>query len=225
MPNTPKLSLIVVDPQPVSRYGLIALLNAQARLRVVGDTGTARLARDLCARLHPDVLVIDPALDGGEGQNLVEELSRWTRKTRVVAFTSHDDAMSVQQAFRAGVCGYVTRNDPAQTLVAAVLGAGAGERYISRSVESLLLDRLAHGSITVQSSDHANLSTRERQIFRLLGEGRTAREMAGSLNVSVKTIESHQQRLKQKLDVRSTAELRNRAARSRQVGEKHVSSV
>lgn len=225
MPNTPKLSLVVVDPQPVSRYGLIALLDAQARLRVIGDTGTARLARDLCARLHPDVLVIDPALDGGEGQNLVEELSRWTRKTRVVAFTSQDDAMSVQQAFRAGVCGYVTRNDPAQTLVAAVLGAGAGERYISRSVEALLLDRLAHGSITVQSADHANLSTRERQIFRLLGEGRTAREMAGSLNVSVKTIESHQQRLKQKLDVRSTAELRNRAARSKQVGNHQVSNV
>lgn len=212
MPTSPKLSLVVADSQPVSRHGLISLLNAHASLCVVGEAETTPLARDLCTRLSPDLLVIDPALDGGEGQNLVEELSRWTRKTRVVAFTSRSDVLSVQQAFQAGVCGYVTRQDPIETLLAAVLGAGAGQRQISPTVEALLLDHLAQGAIAIKDTADTSLSMRERQIFRLLGEGRTAREMACSLNVSVKTIESHQERLKEKLHIRTTAELRHRAA-------------
>ncbi|HET6410150.1 MAG TPA: response regulator transcription factor [Chthoniobacteraceae bacterium] len=212
MPPAPKLSLVVAEPQPVSRHGLISLLNSHAGLRVIADTGSTRLARDLCAKLRPDLLVIDPALDDGEGQSLVEELSRWTRNTRVVAFTSREDAMSVQQAFQAGVYGYVTRLDPVQTLLAAVVGAGIGDRHISPRVEALLLERLARGSISIHAPGLESLSKRERQIFRLLGEGRTAREMADSLRVSVKTIESHQERIKDKLKIRTAAELRNRAA-------------
>lgn len=211
MKKSPLSDVLVIDPEPVSRFGLVTLLKSHPSLRVAGEAETVRTGRELCAKLKPNLIVIDPAMDNGDGFTLVKEVPRWAAQARIIAFSALEDATSVQRVFAAGACSYVTRRDPVPALIDAVLGAVAGERHVSRRIEKVLLDRLATGAMDFSESDERRLSTREWQIFRLVGEGRLPREMAETLGVSVKTVESHQQRIKIKLGLHSGAELRRRA--------------
>jgi DNA-binding NarL/FixJ family response regulator len=205
------MDVLVIDPEPVARFGLVTLLKSHAQLRVVGEAETTRTGRELCAKLKPQVVVIDPAMEGGEGFVLLKDIPRWAAGARVVAFSQTEDAGWVQRVFSAGACGYVTRRDPVPALIDAVLGAASGERHVSPRIAKVLLERLAKGDVNFASVDEPRLSTREWQIFRMVGEGRLPREMAETLGVSVKTVESHQQRIKIKLGLPSGAELRRRA--------------
>ncbi len=167
------------------------------------------MTRELCSKLKPDVLVMDAAC--GDGFTLINELPRWSAQTEIVVFTALADALSVQRAFRAGALGYVTRRDPVSALMAAILDAVAGTRRVSPRVEHVLLEKLACGGVEVFSSAEAALSARELQIFRLIGCGSGTRAIAEELRVSVKTIETHRQRIKEKMHFRDGTELHRQA--------------
>jgi DNA-binding NarL/FixJ family response regulator len=201
--------VLVIDAEPVARCGMVYLLSAQERLCVVAEAGGLRGVRELCARHQPEVVVFDPVL--GDGIAFIREVKRWCAKVRVVVFTAQVDALAVQQALRAGAWGYVSRRDPAEVLPGAVLGALAGDRVLGPAVERVLLERLATGQVEVPGAAEARLSEREMQVFRLLGTGVGTRAVAEELGVSVKTVESHLQRMKEKLGVTSGAELQRRA--------------
>ncbi len=218
MKNSPRMDVLVIDPEPVARFGLVTLLKSHANLRVVGEAETTRTGRELCAKLKPHVVVIDPAMDGGDGFVLLKDMPRWAAGAHVVAFSQTEDASWVQRVFSAGACGYVTRRDPVPALIDAVLGAASGERHVSPRIAKVLLDRLAKGDVSFSAADEPRLSAREWQIYRMVGEGRLPREMAETLGVSVKTVESHQQRIKIKLGLSSGAELRRRATLARETG-------
>ena len=169
MPNSRKANVLVVDA--VARFGLVQLIGSHALLRVAGETDSLAAAREMASRLKPEIVVLDPAL--GDGVHFIEDLVRSKARPHVVAFTALEDALSVQRAFQAGVCGYVTRRDPLPAIVGAVKG--------------------------------------ERQVFRLLGAGRSGSAIASELGVSVKTVETHRQRIKEKLRLKTGAELNHRA--------------
>lgn len=209
MPSSRKANVIVVDAEPVARFGLVQLINSQVRLRVCGESGTLRDARDLVSRLKPDVVVLDPAL--GDGVHFIGELARAKAGPRVVAFTAQEDALSVQRTIQAGVCGYVTRRDPVADVIAAILAAVDGKRHVGPRINDLLLGCIACGMVQVSGDATAVLSQRERQVFLLLGAGRSVRVIASELGVSVKTVETHRQRIKDKLHLKDGAELNRRA--------------
>ena len=209
MANSKKASVLVVDAEPVARYGLVQLINAHAALRVAGEADNLRAARELALRLKPEVVVLDPAM--GDGLHFVKELARCGAHSRVVAFTSLDDAVSVQRAFKAGVCSYLTRQDSIVVLLAAIIGAVVGVRHVGPRVERVLLEQLASGAVQFSEDQTSVLSPRERQVFQMLGAGKSARVIAGDLGVSAKTIETHRQRIKQKLHIENGAELHRRA--------------
>ncbi len=211
MGNPRKASVLVADAEPVSRRGLIHFINDDPRLLVCGEAGSSREARALCEKLQPEVLVLDPAMDAGDGFILLKELPRWSAGTRAVMFTAVADALSVQRALKAGALGYVTRKDPASALIGAIAGALRAERHVGPHVEMLLLERLALGGIEMGAGDEAMLSERELQVYRLIGIGRSSREVAGELYLSVKTVETHRQRIKDKLHLPNGAELQRRA--------------
>jgi two-component system invasion response regulator UvrY len=212
MKSQVRFSVVVIDPEPVARYGLVSLLGSHNELQVVGESESLRTGRELCGKLKPHVVVIDPAMEGGEGFVFLKDLPRWAPNARSVAFSSVEDAACVQRALAAGASGYVTRRDPLTTVIAAVSGAITGERHVGPRIAKLLLDRIATGAVDFQAGIASRLSAREWQIFRMMGEGSAPREMAGTLGVSVKTVESHQQRIKLKLEARSATELRRQAA-------------
>ena len=210
MANQKKANVLVVDAEAVARFGLVQLINSQALLRVAGEAETLVVARALASRLKPDVVVLDPAL--GDGVHFIKELTRSKAPPRVVAFTAMEDALSVQRAFQAGVCGYVTRRDPVADLLSAIVAALSGRRHIGPRIARVLLDRLACGAVQLSGDETGALSQRERQVFRLLGSGNSGRAIAAELGVSVKTVETHRQRIKDKLQLKTGAELNRRAA-------------
>jgi len=211
MATLQKASVVLADAEPVARFGLVKLVNSHADLRVCAEAETVVLAREACAKCKPDVLVIDPQMCGGEGFTLLKELPRWSKGTRAVVFTSRADAGSVQRAFQCGVCAYVTRLDSVLEVMRAISGALNNERHFGSSVEHLLIDSLSAGTIEMRGKIEAKLTEREMQIFRGIGGGRGARAMASDLKVSVKTIETHTQRIKAKLGLIDCAALRREA--------------
>ena len=209
MPNSRKANVLVVDAEPVARFGLVQLINSQARLRVCGEAGDLRDARELASRLKPDLVVLDPAL--GDGVHFIKDLVRSKAGPKVVAFTGQEDALSVQRTIQAGVCGYVTRRDPVADVIAVIVAAADGKRLVGPRTTDLLLGRIADGTVQVSGDEIAVLSPRERQVFQLLGAGKSARAIASELGVSVKTVETHRQRIKEKLHLKDCAELNHRA--------------
>jgi DNA-binding NarL/FixJ family response regulator len=158
-------------------------------------------------------VVVDPAMDGG-GTGLLRELLKAIPQLRIVMYSSVEDALSVQRALAAGAHGYVTRRDPAVDVLTAILSALDGERHVGPRVRHVLLDELAHGAMKINGKPESVLSDRELQVFRLIGGGRKTCEIAEDLGVSAKTIETHRQRIKEKLHLHSGAELQQRAALS-----------
>jgi len=210
MAHPQKASVVIADSEPVSRCGLRRLIDSHTSLRVCAEAEQLSAARDLCAQHKPDVVVLDPSM--GDGFAFLRDLRRWSARTQAVVFTGLSDATSVQRAFKAGACGYISRRDPVTALMAAIVAATQGERHVGPRIERVLLEKLAIGEVEMAHSMEDMLSARELEVFRLLGEGCATREVAETLHVSVKTIESHQQRIKEKLQLASGAELRQRAA-------------
>jgi DNA-binding NarL/FixJ family response regulator len=201
--------VFVADAQALARFGLVQLINSHARLCVCGEAESLPRARELIAKLQPEVVVFDPAM--GEGFAFVQDLPRWSPGTRAVALTNLCDALSVQRALKAGVCGYVARRDSVEAVLMAIVRVAEGERHLGPRVEEVLLEGMARGAMAVQEGDGAVLSDRELQVFRLIGQGLGTRALAVELRVSVKTVETHRQRIREKLGVATGNELQRRA--------------
>jgi len=209
--KTPPIDVFIVDAEPVTRLGLAAVIASASALRLAGEAEKLTQAREVCAKAKPHVLVVDPGMEGGQGFLFIEELRRWTQQTQVVAFSTLDDARSVRRVLQAGACGYIARRDPVPALVEALTGAARCERHIGPHIERILLSHLAGETTEATEDFEAILSTREMQIFGLLGEGRSGGEISSLLGVSVRTVESHQQRIRSKLRLGSAMELRRKA--------------
>lgn len=206
----PKAGVLIADPEPLTRRGLAQLIEPHPLLRICAEAESVPVARELCVQHCPDLLLIDAAM--GDGLGFIRELPRWCERTRTVVFTSRTDAWSVQRAFQAGACGYVARRDPVEALLGALVGALKGDRHVGPLVERVLIDELAAGGIELHGHAEGGLSHRELEIFELMGRGLGTRAIAAELRVSVKTVETHRQRMKQKLGVTSGAELQQQAA-------------
>lgn len=219
MANPRKCRVLVVDAEPVSRCGLVHLLNSHERLEVTAEAEALPPARALCLRYKPELVVLDVAL--GDGLEFIREVKEFSPQGRVVVFTGLADALSVTRAFRAGAAGYVTRRDSVAALMSAVLGALDGERQFAPCVQRVIADQFACGGVEVRGRAESALSDRELQVFRLLGQGLKPRGVAAELRVSVKTIETHVQRIKSKLGVASGGELQRRAVLFQSVENVH----
>ena len=212
MPVSKKLTVVVADPEPTCRHGVVALCNSHMRFRVVGESRTVHETRTVCHKQRPNLLIIDPMLDGGEGIGLIQELLRWSKELRAVVFTRHRDAVSVQRALFAGACGYVTRLDEEVDLLRILLAVEDGKPHLSPMAAQGIATGLATGAVAVPGDALTRLSPREHQVFALLGLGRKTQEVATQLGVSIKTVESHMEHLKEKLNIRSGPALRKLAA-------------
>lgn len=217
MTNNRKVRVLVVDAEPVSRFGLVHLFNAHERLQVVAEADAMPVARELCVRHRPELVVLDTALSDGLG--FVREVKQLSPQGRVVVLTSQADALSVTRAFRAGAMGYVTRRDSVASLMSTVLGVVEGERQVAPSVQRVLVEQMMTGGVEVKGRSESVLSDRELQVYQLLGQGLKARAVAAELRLSVKTVETHVQRIKVKLGVASTGELQRRAILAHSAGD------
>lgn len=219
MDKPPRLRVLVVDGVPLTRFALVSLIELHPLYEVCAEAADAPQARQLCAEERPDVVVLDLAVPRGDGMELLREFRKLHSGVRSMVVTDREDALSVQRAFRAGVCAYLTKQDEGCEVLMGLERVLAGELYASPRVSHLMLKHLAQGGRGGNEPDVGTLSDRELQVFRLLGRKLGATAISRELGVSVKTVETHQQRMKAKLGLATGAELQRDARRFHQGGE------
>jgi len=214
-----KRKILIVDDHPVLRRGLAALIESEPDLAVCGEAATCRAALDAIRVCEPDLVIVDLVLEGCDGLDLVKDMK--TRHTQIPALvlSMHDEAVYAERSLRAGARGYVTKQELDDTLLTAIHRLLDGDIYMSRNLEARLAANFVTGRTLYTSSVMDALSDRELQVFRLIGQGRSTRQIAETLHLSIKTIESHREHIKQKLSIRSAAELAQRATQWVETGQ------
>ena len=210
--RTDRPRVLIVHSSPVTRFGLAILLAESGRFAVCAQADTAATARELFERHQPELVVTGLTLRGGDGIGLIKDFRKLRPTSRTLVLSKRDDALAVQRAFRAGARAYLMAGDETAEILEALDRILAGQLYASVSVGRRLLENLAGGQIKPNDSKVTSLSDRELQVFSLFGRGFGATRLAAELHLSVKTIETHQMRIKEKLGLHSAAELSKEAS-------------
>ena len=202
------IRILVVDDHDLVREGIRTMLQQEAGFEVVGEVGDGQEAVRAVRRLRPDVVLMDLALPGGlGGLEATEAILGELPDTRVVVLTQYEDREYIKRALRLGARGYLLKSAASSQLKDAIRAVHQGHRYLHPLVADELVEIAAHGESLAGATDYERLTRRERQVFKLLAEGSTSRDIARYLGVSLKTAVTHRTNLMAKLDVHSRAEL------------------
>ena len=201
------IRIVLVDDHGVVRAGLRALLDAEDDLRVVGEEGDGLEAIELIDRLRPDVAVVDLAMPGLNGLEVIREVTARTPATRLVVLSMHASDAHVRQALRSGAAAYVVKDVGVAELVTAVREAVAGRRYLSAPFAERAIEAYVSREGPEGLDRYGTLTAQERKVFHLAAQGLSHAEVAARLGIRQRTAETHRANLMRKLDLHSQAEL------------------
>lgn len=202
-----KISVFIVDDHPLVRQGLAQVINAEPDMTVCGEAEDAPKALHLVNIKDPDLVIVDISLRGNNGLELIKNIKALKHNLPILVFSMHDETVYAQRALRAGARAYVMKQESADKIVTAIRRIMSGDIYVSNRVADQVLHQLVNGSGDPGGSPVDRLSDRELEVIQLIGRGLSTREIASSLNLSVKTIESHRAHIKEKLNLRNATEL------------------
>jgi DNA-binding NarL/FixJ family response regulator len=205
--SSPKSRVFLVDDHPITRQGLVALINREHNLVVCGEADSAPVAIDMIQKLTPDIALVDVTLKTTSGIELMKHLKALRPEMPVLMMSMHDESLFAERALRAGAKGYIMKLEPSATILAAIRRILGGDLYLSEKMKEKMLHRLVKtgGTEVVYAID--TLSDREMEVFQLIGNGYGTRQIATRLNLSVKTIDSYREHLKLKLRLDGGTEL------------------
>lgn len=206
------LRILIADDHEIIRRGLRDLLSSEPGWQVVAEARDGREAVQLAREMKPDVVVIDLTMPELNGLTATKEILKFSPKTEVVVLTMHQAEEGMREVLESGARGYVYKSDAGKDLVAAVSAVASHKPYFTPSVAALVLDEYLHGHKSAVAEQR--LSNREREIVQLLAEGKTNKQVATSLGISVKTAEAHRVNINRKLGLRSVSELVRYAIRN-----------
>ncbi len=211
-----KKRVLIVDDHPLFREGLKALLAQQDGFEVVGEAGDGREGLKQAEKLQPDLVLMDISLPDQSGLEVTRDIRTRLPHARVAIISMHAKIDYITEAFRAGATGYVVKESATERLLECLRTVSKGEYFIDaalshRVVESLVKAEEKEAKIT--DSGYASLSSRERQVMRLLAEGLPKKEIAEKLFISPKTVENHRANIMNKLDIHSNMDLVRYAAK------------
>jgi two-component system response regulator NreC len=205
-----RIRILLADDHAVVRQGFKMILGAQPDMEIVGEAGNGREAVELTERLKPDIVVMDVAMPELNGIEATRRVAASVPHTRVIALSMHKDSVYVREVLRAGARGYLLKDSGSADLVAAVRAVAQGEGYLSPAISNAVLDDYRkHVSNPIDL-----LTSREREVLQMLAEGKTNKEIAGVLNLSVYTVDAHRGRIMEKLNLHSINELTRFAVRN-----------
>lgn len=201
-----KRRVMIVEDHPVFRMGLRELINEEKDLMVCGEADDAGQAFDEIARCCPHMIIIDISLKTRDGIELVRDVRRRYKDIPTLVLSMHEESRFAGRSLQAGAKGYIMKRETSDSIVEAVRCVLSGKIYLSEKMKSELLERLIAGpGICGENTD--NLTDRELQVFRLIGVGKSTSEIASKLNLSVKTIGTYRERIKEKLGIRHASDL------------------
>jgi DNA-binding NarL/FixJ family response regulator len=211
--NSAPKSALVVDGIPLTRFGIASAIDCHPRFRVCGEASDGPTALALCAELRPDLIALDLAVPRGGGIQLIHDFHKLHPAAEAIVISDQDDAFTVQHALRAGARAFISKQDEPTEIVAGLEFVLGGGLFTSKRVSRLLLEEIAARNRKTIHWEVATLSDRELQIFRLMGSELGTTAIARELGRSVKTVETHQQRMKEKLHVAGIRGLQEHAIR------------
>ena len=224
-PPTPappaKKRVLLVDDHPIVRERLGELIALEVDLEVCGEAEDAQGALDAVARAQPDIAIVDISLKDSYGIELIKDLKERHPNLPVLVLSMHEESMYAERALRAGAKGYLNKSEASKKVVAALRQVLAGQIFVSEKMAAGLLQKVASGRkpSTQGGSPIGVLTDRELEIFQLLGQGKSAKEIGNTLKISVKTVEAHREHIKQKLNFKTSNELLRYAIESRLLKE------
>ena len=203
--------VFIVDDHPIVRRGLADLIDDEPDLVVCGQAADAREAMERIRANPPDIVVCDLTLEGVHGLELIKRIIALGSDIKVLVSSMHEESVYAERVLHAGGLGYVNKQETVEKLIDAIHAVLSGKVFLSDKMQARLLRRSVGSLPPVAGSPVEVLSDRELEVFRLIGEGHTTRQVADRLHVSVKTIESHRENIKTKLSLTNAAELTRRA--------------
>jgi DNA-binding NarL/FixJ family response regulator len=199
--------VLIVDDHPIVRQGLRRIMENQPDLAVCAEAGSAREAKTALRESPPDVLIADISLKNGDGIELVRDVRAHYPRLPILVLSAYDEIFYAERLLSVGANGYIMKESSSADVLAAVRRVLQGGVYVSDSVGTAMIEKLAAGATNQATNPIDRLSNRELQVLHLIGKGLSTRETAKSLNLSVKTIESHRQRIKRRLGLHSGTQL------------------
>ena len=203
----PKTKVLLVDDHPILRAGLGKLINQEADMMICAEAEDAPTAFDLVGTMAPDIAVIDISLKGSNGIELIKNLKARYPDLPTLVLSMHDEVLYAERALRAGSLGYIMKEEAIEQVLVAIRRVLAGEIFLSEKMKSKMLQQMASGRGKVVSSPIEQLTDRELEVFRLIGEGCSTRQIAGQLHLSVRTVEAYREYIKTKLSLKNATEL------------------
>jgi DNA-binding NarL/FixJ family response regulator len=208
-----KTRILIVDDHPMTRAGLVHLINHQPEMVVDGEAEDAAQALDLLASKRPDLMLIDITLPGKSGLELVKDVKAMHPDLPMLVLSMHDESLYADRVLRAGARGYITKHEGGDKLMGAIRHVLSGRIYVSESMSAHILEIFSGGQTGIDRSSIQKLSDREFEVFEALGEGLSSHEIAKKLHLSAKTVDAHRANIKTKLKINTTAELISFSAR------------
>ena len=199
--------VLIVDDHPIVREGLDRLLSRETDLVVCGQAEDAPQALELLDKADPDLAIVDISLASGNGLDLVRQMRSANAEIRILVSSMHDETLYAERALRAGARGYINKQQATEKIVEALRRILDGRIYLSERMTDRLLSRVVDTSDDEKKISVDRLSNRELQVLELIGNGVGTAEIAERMNLSVKTVETYRQRIRQKLSLKNGAAL------------------
>lgn len=206
-----KHRIYVVDDHPIMRRGYASLINREPDMEVYGEAGSAEEALKDIQEKNPDLAIVDVSLEGMNGIEMLKHLKVQKPDMPILVVSMHDETLYAERALHAGASGYIMKSEVGSTVVDAIRRVMKGSLYLSDEMSSKLLRPYFGRPKDGVTSPLNTLSDRELEVFELVGRGLTTKGIAEALHISPKTVESHRARIKAKLGIDNTAQLRQRA--------------
>lgn len=206
MDKNNKITILIADDHVMVRQGLIALINAQKNLKVIGEAfdGISTLAQ--YKLLEPDILIIDLAMPIMNGFDTIKHVKSLYKKALIIVLSMYNDEDSIQRAFSYGIKGYLAKQSAASELINAINCVSEGKIYLSSDIQSIDIEKLKNKSSS-KYIKYSKLSKRETEVLKMIARGNTSKQIAKELFISWKTVEKHRRNIMKKLDIHNVAAL------------------
>jgi DNA-binding NarL/FixJ family response regulator len=202
-----KKQIFIVDDHAMFREGLRQLIDREADLTVCGDAADAAEALESINKSEPDLVIVDISLSGKSGIDLIKAIKENREDLPVLVVSMHEESLYAERALRAGAMGYVMKQEPAKVVKTAIRKLLAGDMHLSERMASGVISKFIRGGDELPPSPLEKLSDRELEVFRMLGQGKGVRQIAEELGLTIPTINSFRNRIKEKLQLNSSTEV------------------
>jgi len=207
------MRIMLADDHRMFRQGLRTLLESRQDMEVVGEASDGREAVEMAGQCNPDVIIMDVSMPGLNGVEATRKIMLDRPGTKVIGLSMHTDRRYTSELLKAGAAGYLPKDGAFDELEQAVRAVSAGEVYLSPRIAAGLVDDYVRQPKDATASVFERLTAREREVLQLMAEGQATKEIAATLHVSVKTVETHRRQIMEKLNIYSVAELTKYAIR------------